>query len=104
MPRSAAFVFYFGEKFRLAIIRRMSPVAVSRSSNSSRSRLSSLFSRTSFASLREGGRGFDCGFLVLGIFYPGSLQIVNPKYESRNKLKSKNLNRGKSRTLHPAPG
>ena len=30
------------------------------------------FSRTSFASVREGRRGFDCGFLVRGIFYPAA--------------------------------
>src|SRR5262245_8281519 len=47
----------------------MSLVAASRSSNPSRSNLSSLFSRTTFASafFGEGRRGFDGDFLV-GIF------------------------------------
>jgi hypothetical protein len=48
----------------------MSLVAASRSSNPSRSNLSSLFSRTSFASVvfDEGRRGFDGDFLVDIVF------------------------------------
>src|SRR5215467_2389615 len=91
----------------------MSLVAASRSSDSSRSRLSSLFSRTSFVSAFWGEvrSDFDRGFLV-GILHPGNPKLEfrnpkqtskmpNPKHQIQNKRSQKHFKFGKSKTRNP---